>query len=77
MQAVDQDDGDFGVVWYQLTDPSTPLVTLEEQTGVLHLKQDPSELQSRVSPVFTAVAFDNHGEDPSMTSMNIAVRVCM
>lgn len=77
MQAVDQDAEDFGLVWYRLTDPSTPLVTLEEQTGVLYLKQDLSELQSRISPVFTAMAFDNRGQEPSTTSMNVAIRVCL
>ena len=76
-QARDPDAEDFGLIWYRLSDPSTPLVVLEEQTGVLKLTQTLGELQSRVAPVFTAAAYDNRGQDPSMTSTNVAVRVCV
>ena len=55
--------------------PATPLVTLEEETGVLRLNQSLDSLQFRVSPVFTAVAFDNRGLSPSSISMNVPVMV--
>ena len=54
---------------------ATPLVTLEEETGVLRLNQSLSLLQFRVSTVFTAVAFDNRGLPPSSISMNVPIRV--
>ena len=76
LQAEDGDADDYGLVWYQLTDPSTPLlVTLEEESGVLRLNQTLESLHSRVSPVFTATAFDNRGLSPSTTSMNILIVV--
>ena len=74
-QAQDADAEDFGLVWYRLTVPATPLVTLEEDTGVLRLNQSLDLLQFRVSPVFTAVAFDNRGSSPSSISMNVPVMV--
>ena len=71
------DTEDFGLVWYELTDTSTTVVILEGQSGMLRLNESLDELQGRVSPVFTATAFDNRGEDPSLKSTNIAIRVCV
>ena len=75
LQAQDADADDFGLVWYRLSESATPLVTLEEETGVLQLNQSLNLLQFRVSPVFTAVAFDNRGQFPSTISMNVPVTV--
>ncbi|CAI8014772.1 Cadherin-24, partial [Geodia barretti] len=75
IEAQDADAEDFGLVWYRLTVPATPLVTLEEDTGVLRLNQSLDLLQFRVSPVFTAVAFDNRGSSPSSISMNVPVEL--
>ena len=65
------------MVWYELTDSSTTVVILEEQSGILRLNESLDELQGRVSPVFTATAFDNRGQNPSLKSTNVAIRVCV
>jgi hypothetical protein len=75
IQAEDLDTDDFSLVWYELTDTSTTVVILEEETGVLRLNQSLDELQGRVSPVFTATAFDNRGQDSSLKSTNVAIRI--
>ena len=75
-QARDADSGDFGLVWYTLTDPIS-VAFLEEQTGILRLNQTLADLGTRVSPIFTAVAFDNRRMDPFFFSINIPGRVRM